>query len=494
MNCRHAVGLITEYVDGRLKGVRARELEEHLDSCASCRSALEALKAVAQTVRSLPSPAPPRDFTARVIDRLRAEPTAKGIYARWLAPALGAAVLALVLAGVLEFAQRSGRPPALRPAAVPQHAVQTVKKPVAGQIAVPGQPPKAVGAPIPEIEKPAAKAGDKTAALPAQELDRVALPRGMAAPPQVGVEPARPAKPSRRFAFAPPGAAPAPGPGRESQPTPGPPAPTFDAAQTKDKLNRGVRPEAFAAPSYTTAPAYPSAPGGPPGATAPPSGATPGAQAPSMEEREAPKPEKRTSVLRLREPLPIILPTAKPFRLLLTRSQSPPYLAVRLKALRRAEKISITLIQEPRQSPARGQVAPTQGGAAQLVPGQVSQVSLSAGEEQTMGLASLASRPTGGIEQISISSPDMLESRFLLIRPLPSSAIRQGLGGLEQPAQALLRLCSLAGVTLLVEPPLPYASYGAPTAPPKASLLFLLRQMGYHVEQEGNLWTAQRPA
>jgi hypothetical protein len=130
----------------------------------------------------------------------------------------------------------------------------------------------------------------------------------------------------------------------------------------------------------------------------------------------------------------------------------------------------------------------------QLIPGQVSQVSLSAGEEKTVGLVSLASRPPSGIEQISISSPEIPETRFLLIRPVPLGEARRGPGGLEQPVQLLLRLCSLAGVTLLVEPPLPSASYGMPAMPPKLSLLLLLRQMGYYVNQEGDLWTAQRPA
>jgi hypothetical protein len=332
--------------------------------------------------------------------------------------------------------------------------------------------------------------------VPPQRPEQPALAPGRSqagAPPEMRVELARPARPSGRSAFVPPGATPAPGQERQGQPTPAPQAAALRAAETEGKLDRGVQPESLAVPAYMPSAPYPSAPAGPRGAAAAPGGAAAVAQAPSTEMREAPKPEKATSVLKFRGQLPG-LPIANPFQLRLTRSQLPPYFAVRLKAVRRVENISVTLNQQPSQFPARGQVAPTRGDVVQLVPGQVSQVSLSAGQEQTIGLASLGPRPTGVIQQISISSPSIQETRFLLIRPLPPSAIRQAPAGLEQPAQVLLRLCSLAGVTLLVEPPLPYASYAAPTAPPNLSLLLLLRQMGYQVEQEGDLWTAQRPA
>lgn len=53
---------LSEYVDGHLTDEEVRRLEEHLESCASCRQTLDELRAVVARARSLEDRPPPRDL------------------------------------------------------------------------------------------------------------------------------------------------------------------------------------------------------------------------------------------------------------------------------------------------------------------------------------------------------------------------------------------------------------------------------------------------
>ena len=52
MDCNDAARLLEPYLDGELDRDEARELEVHVDGCAECRDALEALGRLRHAVRT----------------------------------------------------------------------------------------------------------------------------------------------------------------------------------------------------------------------------------------------------------------------------------------------------------------------------------------------------------------------------------------------------------------------------------------------------------
>jgi len=64
--------LLSEYVDGDLPYDRAREVGEHLESCAECRAHLERYQESLRHLRSLPRAEPPGDLEQKIKKRIRA--------------------------------------------------------------------------------------------------------------------------------------------------------------------------------------------------------------------------------------------------------------------------------------------------------------------------------------------------------------------------------------------------------------------------------------
>jgi predicted anti-sigma-YlaC factor YlaD len=63
--------LFSEYFDGDLPAGKAREVEEHLDSCPGCRDAYDEFQESLGSLRSLNRSAPPPDFEQKLKRRIR---------------------------------------------------------------------------------------------------------------------------------------------------------------------------------------------------------------------------------------------------------------------------------------------------------------------------------------------------------------------------------------------------------------------------------------
>ena len=73
MNCTRSVEDIQALLDGTLGPIRAAELEQHLDSCATCRALEADLRRVCDVAETLGDPAPPDHVWLQIAGRLRQE-------------------------------------------------------------------------------------------------------------------------------------------------------------------------------------------------------------------------------------------------------------------------------------------------------------------------------------------------------------------------------------------------------------------------------------
>ena len=130
--------LLSSYVDGEISDVEARQVEDHLSTCADCRSNLETLRMSVELLRALPVLAPPRSFA---LDRVPdfARPSLAPLWATGMATSLAGILLAVLFLGdavgvLAQTGPADGPSPAESPAA-----------PTA-----PVEEPAAIAAPVPE--------------------------------------------------------------------------------------------------------------------------------------------------------------------------------------------------------------------------------------------------------------------------------------------------------------------------------------------------------
>jgi anti-sigma factor RsiW len=70
MECKEALPLIHEYLDGGLRGTEALGLKEHLLGCASCRERMKQFEKVEALIHAWPAPNVSPDLTERVMRAL----------------------------------------------------------------------------------------------------------------------------------------------------------------------------------------------------------------------------------------------------------------------------------------------------------------------------------------------------------------------------------------------------------------------------------------
>lgn len=70
-------GLFSEHMEGDLPQERAKEVQDHLDSCAECRAEYEAFLSMFRSVRDLGRVEPPRDMEKTIERRIRARSKGK---------------------------------------------------------------------------------------------------------------------------------------------------------------------------------------------------------------------------------------------------------------------------------------------------------------------------------------------------------------------------------------------------------------------------------
>lgn len=107
MNCDKALEAMSAKLDGELSEDEARELEEHLKTCASCRKLMAELTEMESGLESLCAE-PPETLAPGVMRAIRAEKAEKQKKRRphvttWLIAGAAALALALGAAGVIEL-------------------------------------------------------------------------------------------------------------------------------------------------------------------------------------------------------------------------------------------------------------------------------------------------------------------------------------------------------------------------------------------------------
>ena len=109
MTCHEATRSMARLADAAdtLDGVTRAAVESHVETCATCRTALETQRTVAAVLRTRPSDSVSPEFTARLAARLDAVSGWLGI-ADWRAWTLRLAPLAAVLALALFLGSESG--------------------------------------------------------------------------------------------------------------------------------------------------------------------------------------------------------------------------------------------------------------------------------------------------------------------------------------------------------------------------------------------------
>ncbi|MFD7523793.1 zf-HC2 domain-containing protein [Paenibacillus chitinolyticus] len=101
MNCKQALPLMHEYLDGDLQGAQALELKQHLLSCSECNSLFRQMETTDALVRSIPAPTVSSDLTNRIMGSLPPVKKRKP-WTQWIRrhPAVSvAAVFLLTMAG-----------------------------------------------------------------------------------------------------------------------------------------------------------------------------------------------------------------------------------------------------------------------------------------------------------------------------------------------------------------------------------------------------------
>lgn len=98
MDCREFRETYTDLVDGLLEETDEIRFHEHVAACAACRRFDQAYRQGVSTLKGLPCPRSPRDFTARVLHSIR---TDTGSRAPAFASGFAGAALVVALIGFL---------------------------------------------------------------------------------------------------------------------------------------------------------------------------------------------------------------------------------------------------------------------------------------------------------------------------------------------------------------------------------------------------------
>ena len=133
LDCDGVADALADYLEGdAADGVRS-SVEAHADACASCRQLLADVSAIRADAASLPLLVPSRDLWTGIAQRIESpvrtmeSPVTRVTRRTWLRPALAAAALVGITAGVMHYATRASLPlPAVGRHASPHPAVAPV--------------------------------------------------------------------------------------------------------------------------------------------------------------------------------------------------------------------------------------------------------------------------------------------------------------------------------------------------------------------------------
>jgi hypothetical protein len=195
LDCDGFAAAVADYLEGEAPDAVRAAVEAHTEACADCRSLLEDLQTIRHDAAALPTLTPSRDLWSGIAERIDApviplgRPMRTIVPARrsWTRPAIAAAALVIVTAGVAHYATRVAYDPtmtvplpqAAAPAAVGPEPVSPQAPRVAVAAPPTGQPAADVG-PGSTIERPGAQRS--AAAAPAAVLASTRSPSS--APPR----------------------------------------------------------------------------------------------------------------------------------------------------------------------------------------------------------------------------------------------------------------------------------------------------------------------
>ncbi|CAN5814801.1 hypothetical protein BH11GEM1_BH11GEM1_16790 [soil metagenome] len=139
MDCDGVADALADYLEGDAPdGVRS-SVEAHADACASCRQLLADVSAIRADAAALPLLVPSRDLWTGIAERIEApvlsmeSPVTRVTRRAWLRPALAAAALVGITAGVTHYATRVSLP-------LPAVGQQASTRPAAAPVAVASAP------------------------------------------------------------------------------------------------------------------------------------------------------------------------------------------------------------------------------------------------------------------------------------------------------------------------------------------------------------------
>jgi anti-sigma factor RsiW len=71
MNCKEALDVVSEALDGTLEEHARKEFLEHMDQCSACSSYVEQIRLSIQALKSLPKSGRPNRRRAEIIEAYR---------------------------------------------------------------------------------------------------------------------------------------------------------------------------------------------------------------------------------------------------------------------------------------------------------------------------------------------------------------------------------------------------------------------------------------
>lgn len=191
LDCGNFSERVSAWLDNEMDASTAAGMERHATNCATCRTLAADVRAIRERAASLPLLAPSRDLWAGIETRIAAPVIPIGARAfgsdapvraesprrrSWLRPAMAAAALVIVTAGlthVLESRRATGTASAARPATLASS--QTPRPEV--------QPRDTVAAPAPAPAASASSASPAPVAAPGRPVQLLASNEGAASAP-----------------------------------------------------------------------------------------------------------------------------------------------------------------------------------------------------------------------------------------------------------------------------------------------------------------------
>lgn len=98
MNCKEALQLMHEYLDGDLKGSEATRLKKHLIECAACNEYFKSLERTDALMRSVTRVSAPDNMTERIMAGLPPENKKRNAWLDWVRKHPAASVAAVFIA------------------------------------------------------------------------------------------------------------------------------------------------------------------------------------------------------------------------------------------------------------------------------------------------------------------------------------------------------------------------------------------------------------